>query len=841
VPTSKIKGNFKDSNIQGIGVAGKVAIANLNIYYRTEDKLTSANKSGETIPPCPYPGLAYFGPGDTDKFFGRDATIARLEKTVGRQSFTALVGPSGSGKSSVVLAGLAPLMHQTGDWRFSYFRVGTEIDYNPFVSMARALVPLYVNSEDDTERLINTKKLAANLQTGDLTLRDVFADCRNYDKSRKILLIADQFEEVFTVIDDESIRHRFIDVLLAGFPEKFSGKQPDVCLIVTLRGDFYGQALQYRPFADALQGHVDNLGPMNRDELQAAIDRPAKRAGVSFEPGLVETLLDNVEGKPGSLPLLQFALREMWWQQENWIITWKSYRKIGGVQGALAQRAEMIYLEFSRNDANSEMDIAFRRLFTRLVMLGEGQEHTRRVVERQELGDIIWKLAQRLASEDNRLVVTNTLSSERETVEVMHEALIHNWPRLIDWINKDREFQTWLRQIRPNVDLWLSAPTDEGSLLRGGMLVQATNWLAARRDDLSPAEQRFIEASIVLDKRSSGERILLDGAMRSLNLSDLHDEGEIYFARMGKLQQFINLIPTPDIPLWRRIVTLYGEAVGLEKENILKGILEREASARFEAGQQNEPYPDLSIAHATERRGFTLIASTGAQQHAYFVPDMGGSLFGRYFIEALEGRAADEKGNVTIGSAFEYVRQHLRTMKTARNQDPELFVEGDMETFPLTGGRPGLLKTSGKRRALLTTTDQYTDPHMMSLWGQEERMHKTAGILQNAGGFEVLSLLGTAMTRHRLAAAIAELSYQLEENDCLLWYYAGHGGFFGKDSSFYLFLPESSISERWSMLDLREVGDILRKRKNGSSILILDTSFAGASLPFLESSIPSFQ
>ena len=132
-------------------------------------------------------------------------------------------------------------------------------------------------------------------------------------------------------------------VLLAGFPDPALSGSPDICLILTLRADFYGRALRHRPLADALQGHVENLGPMNRQELQAAIRRPAEIAKVSFEPGLVETLLDDVENKPGSLPLLQFALREMWGRQQNRKITRKSYDDIGGVEGALAQRAETIF------------------------------------------------------------------------------------------------------------------------------------------------------------------------------------------------------------------------------------------------------------------------------------------------------------------------------------------------------------------------------------------------------------------------------------------------------------------------------------------------------------------
>ena len=458
----------------------------------------------EPIEPCPYPGLAYFGPNDADLFFGRDAAITRLAAAVGRQSFTALVGASGSGKSSVVLAGLAPRLQgdSAGNWRFSHFRIGTELESNPFLALARALAPLYVASNSDVERLRNTKLLATSLAAGELTLRDVFADCRSRNKGRRILLIADQFEEAFTVVEDDAVRNRFIDVLLAGFPDPAAGRVPDICLILTMRADFYGRALRHRPLADALQNHVENLGPMNREELQAAIVHPAANSGVAFEPGVVETLLDTVEKKPGGLPLLQFALREMWGRQEQKKITRKSYDEIGGVEGALAQRAETVFAGLTKEGADPEMDKAFQRLFTRLVTLGEGQEDTRRVVERTEFSDQVWGLAQRLAGEENRLVVTNA-SSARETAEVVHEALY--WPKLVDWINRDRAFQLWLRQIRSNIELsWSVAPDDAGPLLRGGMLAQAREWIARRRDDLSQKELAYIEASIALSRRADG-------------------------------------------------------------------------------------------------------------------------------------------------------------------------------------------------------------------------------------------------------------------------------------------------------------------------------------------------
>lgn len=502
---STVQTTINGGQNQGVLGAGVVHVGIINFHGRSAEQPVPAQADAGPIPPCPYPGLAYFGPDEADLFFGRHTAIERLSETVSKQSLTALVGASGAGKSSVVLAGLAPHLARTGEWLFSYFRIGTDPNHNPFWTLAEALVPLCTESKNEIIEMDNTVALAESLQVGRLTLRNVFARCRSRSKGKRILLIADQFEEVFTLVKDEAIQQRFITVLLEGFPDSALGAGPDVGLVLTLRADFYGRALQYRPLADVLQGRIENLGPMTRDELRQAIVRPAEKEDVSFEAGLVQTLLNDVGGKPGSLPLLQFALREMWGRLENRTVTRASYDAIDGVEGALARRAEAKFKELTKGgvDARTGKDFRcsftekdFQRLFTRLVTLGEGQEDTRRVVERRELDEGVWELAQTLAGVENRLVVTNAPAPEHETVEVVHEALIRHWPRLVEWIGKDRVFQVWLRLIHGNVALWLNDASDDGPLLRGGMLAQAKEWLATRREDLSPEERAFVDASV---------------------------------------------------------------------------------------------------------------------------------------------------------------------------------------------------------------------------------------------------------------------------------------------------------------------------------------------------------
>ncbi|MGA7383819.1 MAG: ATP-binding protein [Methylocella sp.] len=425
---SNLEMNITGGRIQGVAGAESVRIENFtndnktvtNYYFYSGAVQTLTPAAGEPIPSCPYPGLAYFGPEDADLFFGREEAVTRLAEAVKRHSFTALLGASGSGKSSVVLAGLAPNLDRSGNWRVSYFRIGTELDHEPFLALARALVPLLDETDSAVKRLEFTKELSTSLRAGKLTLRDVFADCRSRNKAKRILLIADQFEEVFTLVTTDLLRQQFIDVLLSGFSDPAPSAVPEISLILTLRADFSDQALLHG-LTSALQDHVVYLGPMKREDVRQAIVRPADNAKVAFDPGLVETLLDAVEDRPGSLPLLQFALREMWARQENRTLTRKSYDAIGGVEGALAKRAETIFAALTKNGADAQKVRAFQRLFTRLVTPGQGQVDTRRVVERQELGQDAWSLAQDLAGENNRLVVTNAPVAAHETAEVVHE------------------------------------------------------------------------------------------------------------------------------------------------------------------------------------------------------------------------------------------------------------------------------------------------------------------------------------------------------------------------------------------------------------------------------------
>ncbi|MCI0575684.1 MAG: WD40 repeat domain-containing protein [Chloroflexi bacterium] len=439
---------------------------------------------------CPYRGLLAFREEDAAFFFGRERMTHSLVTAVQRRAFTAVVGPSGSGKSSVLFAGLLPRLHHQGRWLLVPFRPGGR----PFQALAAALLPLLEPEMSEADRLAETLKLATVLRQEEMALAEVTRLLeQKYPQAGSLLLVADQFEELYTLCPEPAVRHRFLDVLIR------PGSARSYHLVVALRADFWGQALAHRPLADALQDHTLLLGPMTRDELQQAIVRPAFRLGVRFQAGLVGRILDNVGPDPGNLPLLQFALTLLWERQEKGCLTHATYEAIGRAEGALAGYAEEIYAALSEAE-----QFQARRVLVQLVHLGEGTEDARRRAARAELGEEDWPVVQQLANA--RLVVTGQDAAGQETIELAHEALIHNWGRLAGWLASDRAFRAWQERLRTLRRQWEGSSQDEGALLRGAPLAEAREWLARREADLSLVDQGFIRESLTLREREMVEQ-----------------------------------------------------------------------------------------------------------------------------------------------------------------------------------------------------------------------------------------------------------------------------------------------------------------------------------------------
>ncbi|MEG3840129.1 CHAT domain-containing protein, partial [Microcoleus sp. herbarium14] len=487
------------------------------------------------IPPCPYRGLFAFREEDSYLFFGREKFTEDLAAAVKTKPLVAVVGPSGSGKSSVVFAGLIPALRQTRiQLQIISFRPGN----NPFKALAAALFPLLekrdnLNSDRDSgifssknyctlkrkiarcavrkavpkallqaiyrsklvqvsdssnsesnARCLFERKLEILLQRDDKALYKIIENFVQHNPSVRLVLIADQFEELYTQTP-EAQHQPFLDGLLTAI--RLAG---GFTVVLTLRADFYGHALSCRSFSDALQGAVRNLGPMSREELQSAIAQPAALMQVKLEDGLINKLIDAAWGHSGRLPLLEFALTQLWSQQLCGWLTNQAYTEIGGVEEALANHAEAVYAQLSEADR-----MRAQRVFIQLVQPGIGTDVNRRLATRNDVNSANWDLVIHLAS--NRLVITSRSESTfEETVEIVHESLIISWGRLGSWMQVNAEFRLWQEQIRTAIQTWQNSNLDEGALLRGKPLVDAEYWQQQRRDELSEGEIRFIEESL---------------------------------------------------------------------------------------------------------------------------------------------------------------------------------------------------------------------------------------------------------------------------------------------------------------------------------------------------------
>ncbi|MCP4684028.1 MAG: hypothetical protein GY867_01145, partial [bacterium] len=282
----------------------------------------------------PYRGLSAFREADAPFFFGRETSTHQLLESVRQNPLVAVLGPSGSGKSSIVFAGMIPaLRHDESQWLITDFRPGSD----PFRSLAAGLLPLYETDLDKTDQMVKVPKLAAYLRDGDLPLSEVVLNIFDaQSQAKRFLLIADQFEELYTLCPQAKHQQQFLDTLL----EALSTAPAPFHITLTLRADFLGQALLHPPFGEALRGAIEPLSPMQPDDLQRAIEKPAETQGVTFQEGLTARILAAVSHEPGRLPLLEFALTALWEKQAGGELTHVAYEAVGEVEGALSHHAE---------------------------------------------------------------------------------------------------------------------------------------------------------------------------------------------------------------------------------------------------------------------------------------------------------------------------------------------------------------------------------------------------------------------------------------------------------------------------------------------------------------------
>ncbi|WP_406448749.1 hypothetical protein OH768_00220 [Streptomyces sp. NBC_01622] len=421
----------------------------------------------------PYRGLARFEPGDSGRFFGRDELTAGLLDLMRRQRFAAVFGPSGSGKSSLLRAGLIPALQHTqdADLRPAAIRILTP-GRHPAHTHARALDPA------------NTKPGSPGPDT---------------------FVIVDQFEEIFTLCHDPAERTSFLDLLL-------TARQPASRLrvLIGVRADFYGRCAEHRDLADALRDANLLVGPMSPTELRAAIVKPAAAEGLTVERALTARLVEEVADAPGGLPLLSHVLLETWRRRRGKTMTLTGYEAAGGLEGAVAKTAEDVYRWFT--DAQAA---AARRLLLRLVAPGEGTPDTRRPAGREELAS---GGQQETAEALEALAQTRLLILDDGSVDLAHEALLTAWPRLRGWIDEDRERLRTHRKLTEAARAWEELGHDAGALYRGSRLVAAEECFSSGpAEDLTALEHHFLTASTTARDQEEHAAARTTRRLRTLN------------------------------------------------------------------------------------------------------------------------------------------------------------------------------------------------------------------------------------------------------------------------------------------------------------------------------------
>ncbi|MGP4114415.1 nSTAND1 domain-containing NTPase [Streptomyces sp. 4N509B] len=469
------------------GVSRELADAALADAVPAQDE---GGESGDGAATAPYQGLARFEPGDAGRFFGRAELVDRLVAMVCEHRFSIVFGASGSGKSSLLRAGLIPALRRPG---------GVP---GPGAAVVRILTP--------GAHPVRTHRAAVTGTAGDGTADAGGADAGERERNAArgdTAVIVDQFEELYTLCRDPAERAAFVDLLLAA-----NEPASRLRVVIAVRADFYGRLADHPGLAAAADRASVLVGPMSQAELREAIVMPARAAGLVVERELTARIVEDVAGRPAALPLMSHALLATWRQRRGRTLTARGYEAVGGVSGAVARTAEDTHTRLTPRQA----ELA-RRVLLRLVALGDGAPDTRRPAERSGLAfadadaDDVDTVLERLAR-------ARLITLDGTTVDLAHEALITAWPRLRDWIDADRE-RLWVRQrLAADARSWEELERDPGALYRGSRLATAAETFpAGDRADLTRRERAFLTAS--LDARERERRAAARTARRLRGLA----------------------------------------------------------------------------------------------------------------------------------------------------------------------------------------------------------------------------------------------------------------------------------------------------------------------------------
>ncbi|WP_367137297.1 hypothetical protein [Saccharothrix sp. HUAS TT1] len=452
-----------------VGACGGDVVAWESRWRALSDRVADANpRTPPAATRAPYAGLAAFEVTDADRFFGRDRVVGELVELVAGRRFAGVFGASGSGKSSVLRAGLVATAGRPAVVLTPGPRPVEELAVRIAAFCGKDAAALAAEFAGYPENLHLRVRQA--LVGGDDDL----------------LLVVDQFEEVFTLCPDPAERAAFIAALTTAATAPTSRTR----VVLGVRADFLGHCGQHPELVDALRGGHVLVGPMTADELREAIVAPAVAVGCKVETALVTRLVADAAGQPAALPLVSHALLETWRRRRGVALTLAAYEEVGGVEHSIARSAEQVHAGMGPGRRAVAKDV-----FLRLIAVGEGTEDTKRRVARAEVDhhaegrEVLAALAQA------RLVVLN-----RDTVELAHEALIRNWPRLRDWIAEDRAGLRVRRVLTEGAHAWESLDRDPGALFRGTRLALVREWAGGRRRPrLTPEEEAFLKASVAAD------------------------------------------------------------------------------------------------------------------------------------------------------------------------------------------------------------------------------------------------------------------------------------------------------------------------------------------------------
>ncbi|MDI6102325.1 hypothetical protein QLQ12_27275 [Actinoplanes sp. NEAU-A12] len=538
----------------------------------------------------PYRGLAAYQPDDELWFFGRERLVNELLDSLASRRVLAVFGPSGSGKSSVLRAGLLPRIARDGlssdcGWPVALMAPGAD----PLTGLVRAVA---------TSLTVPVADLVTELMRDPGALDTAVGKALAGEPDEvELLLVVDQFEESFTQCGDDVRRRAFFAALL----DAAQAEDSRVRVVLGVRADFYARCAQYPELVGALRDAQTLVGPMSPAELRDALVKPAERAGLRVEGTLVSTVVAQLADRPGVLPLASHAMVQAWHRRRGHTITLAGYEAAGGLDGAIAHSADAIY-----SVLGPARQRTIRRVLLRLVDIGDDALVTRRRVTRTEFDD-----DPDVATVIDRLVTARLLTVTRDTVEISHEALVQAWPRLRGWVDDDQDGLRLHRMLTHAAADWEALGRDDSALYRGTRLARAADWWAEHPDAVTGRERDFLDRSLALQRRARTarrhrRRALLAGLLAVVVVvSGLAVTAWVQASRAQRQH---------DIALSRQL-TAQSQNLSLTQPITAR----RFAAAAWLVAPTNEARDNMT-ALLTQQRG-TLMGHTGALWGVAFSPD----------------------------------------------------------------------------------------------------------------------------------------------------------------------------------------------------------------------------